>query len=518
MAALYRVHRPQTFSEIIGQEHVVRTLKNAVTSGSVSHAYVFTGSRGVGKTSLARILAKAVNCTNSREGEACLKCAVCTAVQSNTFLDLIEIDAASNTGVENVRELIEHVRFRPSTGKYKVFIIDEVHMLSKQAFNALLKTLEEPPAHAIFILATTEIHKVPDTIISRAQRFDFNRLRFEDIVSQLERVLKKEKLKLSLEVTHEVARHAEGSGRDALSILDKVLTLGKDSTLTDVQKMLGSTDLSNIQTLVDTMCMHLGDALPEFFDSLSEQGTDFYIFNKDVLEYLRKILVDKLGAPVATSNVSSEQMAILKKQSAAWSIGQILFTMRLFLRSYKELSTSPTPDLPVLLAAIEAALKGAKIETVSVPTAATVISVPLVQTRQGPISSSPEILGARESSAMASGDIQYESITKEEVEQCWSGVIDELKKVNSPLATLMKNSPVEEITESTIVVGVRYLFHKEHLESIKNHGLITAAIKKMTGKMVQLQVRLVKQPEAAKVDPVEALSDALKVFGGEILD
>ena len=239
--ALYRKYRPLGWAEVVGQEHVVQTLRNAIAADRVAHAYLFSGPRGTGKTTLARLLAKAVNCLDEdRTKRPCNDCENCKAVNENCFMDLIEIDAASNTSVDDVRDLRDKINFSPSQGKYKIYIIDEVHMLSTQAFNALLKTLEEPPPHAIFVLATTEIHKIPATVLSRCQRHEFRRVPVDEIVGQLKAIVKAEKIQAHDDALATIARQAGGGLRDAISLLDQLASAGTKITLQLTQTVLGT--------------------------------------------------------------------------------------------------------------------------------------------------------------------------------------------------------------------------------------------------------------------------------------
>src|SRR5438445_4840814 len=242
-AALYRRYRSQTFAEVIGQEHVTRTLKNAIASGQVAHAYLLAGARGIGKTSIARIIAKAVNCPKAKDGDPCDTCESCVAIREGRFLDLIEIDAASNRGIDEMRDLREKVRFGPSMGQYKVYVIDEAHQLTNEAFNALLKTLEEPPPHAIFVLATTESGKIPATIVSRTQRFDLRRIPHKGVVAQLGQIVEQEKLQADPAALDAIARQAQGSLRDAESMLDMVIAFANGPiTLKEGDDLLGASD------------------------------------------------------------------------------------------------------------------------------------------------------------------------------------------------------------------------------------------------------------------------------------
>ncbi len=290
---LYRRFRPKRFDEVVGQSHIIPILKNQIQSGNVSHAYLFSGPRGTGKTSVAKIFAKAVNCTNPDHGEACNKCESCLAEQNNALSNIIEIDAASNRGIDEIRQLKENVNFMPSNAKYRIYIIDEVHMLTTEAFNALLKTLEEPPAHVIFIFATTEVHKILPTILSRCQRFDFKRVSSSDIKQRLSYVLEQVGVSFEPSALDIIADAADGGMRDALSIADKVIASLNGETLTDeiVQKMLGLMGQDDIFKICEAIC----DSNPsDAFTSLNEaiqSGTDVEYIIDGLTDYFRNLMI-----------------------------------------------------------------------------------------------------------------------------------------------------------------------------------------------------------------------------------
>lgn len=522
MAVLYRTYRPQSFQETVGQSHIIQTLKNSAKSGSPSHAYLFTGGRGTGKTTLARVFAKAVNCLNLKDGEVCLVCPSCLAIANNTFLDLVEIDAASNTGVENVRELIEHVKFQPTQGRYKVFIIDEVHMLSKAAFNALLKTLEEPPSHVIFILATTEIQKVPATIISRTQRFDFSQIPENQIQTRLLEVLKKEGSKLSLEIVTLIARQAGGGLRDALSILDKILSLGDNVSLEEVESALGVTDVSSHHALLDLILGNKPQEIPQFFEGLAGRGVEFSLFTKDFLEYLRKALLLKIVGNSQNLVLDEVQANLINKQINNLAVSQLLYIIRLFLRAYKEIPQAPTSEMPVLLASIEACL-GPDKSAIGMNPQTVVAAVPSqkTETKVTPVVTKAEIIETEDLPEIVEKNIPKvgtDNISLEELQVVWPQVIAKIKVNNSPLSTLVKNSPILGIENGTILLGVKYIFHKEHLESTKHYSLITGIITELTGKNLSFNARVAPKQLAEELNATEALGSVLQVFGGELVE
>ncbi|MBC1493190.1 DNA polymerase III subunit gamma/tau [Listeria booriae] len=290
--ALYRVFRPQSFQDVVGQEHVTRTLKNAIVQNKTSHAYLFSGPRGTGKTSAAKIFAKAINCPNSVDGEPCNACDICTGTTDGSIPDVLEIDAASNNGVEEIRDIREKVKYAPTVAKYKVYIIDEVHMLSTGAFNALLKTLEEPPKHVIFILATTEPHKLPLTIISRVQRFDFKRITTQDIIGRLAFILDEEKIAYDEKALDIVARAAEGGMRDALSLLDQVISYGtQEVTVADALEITGSVAQGMLTELVQAVIDSDAKQALEKLSGLLAEGKDPVRLVEDLLVFFRDVLL-----------------------------------------------------------------------------------------------------------------------------------------------------------------------------------------------------------------------------------
>ena len=289
--ALYRKYRPKTFEEVIGQDHIVKTLTNQIKLDRISHAYLFTGSRGTGKTTTAQIFARAINCENNTNGSPCGKCATCESLAKSN-IDVLEIDAASNNGVDEIRELREKAKYPPVVGKYKVYIIDEVHMLSTSAFNALLKTLEEPPAHTVFILATTEVHKLPATILSRCLRFDFKLVALDELISLLKDILTKEKVKFDEQAVATIARAGEGSVRDTLSIADRCVSFsGNELTYEKVVQVLGSIGKDALIGVADKILnSDLGGTLYEL-DGILSQGKSPLVFSNELITYMRDLLL-----------------------------------------------------------------------------------------------------------------------------------------------------------------------------------------------------------------------------------
>jgi DNA polymerase III subunit gamma/tau len=355
--ALYRRYRPKTFSEIIGQKSIIQTLANSLKNDKVSHAYLFCGQRGTGKTTIARLLAKSINCINEKSAEPCNQCSSCIEINESRSMDLIEIDAASNRGIDEIRNLKEGIRFSPIKSKYKVFIIDEVHMLTKEAFNALLKTLEEPPEHAIFILATTEPEKLPATIISRTQRFDFKKLTLKEITERLKLLAKNEKVNISDEAIKEIALSAEGSLRDAESLLDQLISLGyKEINFETLEEVLGRVNFEKISQFLNFVAKKDSGAAIRLINEIYDDGGDLIEFNRAILKNLRKILLLKANPEteeILKDELTKEQLETLKKLSEKFEIKELKKLMEEFLKAKEAIKHSPIPTLPLELIVFE---------------------------------------------------------------------------------------------------------------------------------------------------------------------
>lgn len=360
MAVLYRKYRPQNFSEVVGQQHVVQTLTNAISGKNISHAYLFCGPRGSGKTTIARLFAKAINCQNPvNVFEPCNKCSSCLEITSGNSIDVTEIDAATHTQVDKIRELIEGIRFSPVKSKYKIFVIDECHQLSKSASNALLKTLEEPPSHAIFILATTESHKILATILSRCQRFDFKKLQPLEIIKKLESISKKEKVILDESALSLIAVHSRGSFRDAESLLDQCLSFANtNGTIKskDIEELLGIVESEKIAIFVDYLIEKDVKGAINFLNTLVTNGADLQEFVKSLIYYLRQGLILKIDSDFLNSQnsgLSAKDIEKLKQQIRSLSDKKIQDSLKIFIDAESKMKYASILQLPLELAVIE---------------------------------------------------------------------------------------------------------------------------------------------------------------------
>lgn len=476
--ALYRRWRPQTFADLVGQEHIKQTILNAIKAGYVSHAYLFAGPRGTGKTSLARLLAKAVNCLDIQAGEPCGKCANCVALSTGRMMDLIEIDAASNTSVDDMRSLIEKVNFAPSVGKYKVYIIDEAHMLSKNAFNALLKTLEEPPAHAIFILATTEVHKFPATIISRCQYFDFHYLKHSEVAEQLKKIATQEGVEIDDTALKIIADNAEGSLRDAISMLDQAVSFSSGKVDQEVLKnLLGIVDILVIRQITQAIIDKDVTTGIGLINEIYFKGYDLHQLGKLWLNYLRELLMIKLGNENLVQK-STDEVTQMRKQAEGFSVNELINLLQRVVESLNQYQVASLPQL-----ALEMVMaKSCAVVSSNNP----VISVALpTKPQENPVAlEKKEDTNIPVTQVAPSIDIKTADLPTIHAQLC-----ENISKVSPSLGAVMKNSRID-IQPDKVCLTVPSKFLQDTLNKLANRDLINGQLIKMgiTGATLEIVV------------------------------
>jgi DNA polymerase III subunit gamma/tau len=520
--SLYRKWRPFNWDQVIGQEHVVQTLRNAVTGDRVAHAYLFAGPRGTGKTTTARILAKAVNCLDEDlANRPCNHCAHCLAVNQGRFLDLIEIDAASNTSVDDVRDLRDKINFSPNQGRYKVYIIDEVHMLSTAAFNALLKTLEEPPQHAIFILATTEVHKIPATVLSRCQRHEFRRIPVKEIVENLKMLAEEEKIQADPEALSLVARQATGSMRDAISLLDQLASAGKSITLQLAQDVLGTATSQAVLEVIEAMLKHQSAQGLESIHRSLDSGSDPRQFARQIVDYLRSLLLVAMGN-AAQVDATAEVRTQMARHAQALTVHELLRIIQVFNQAATETRSGWQPALPLEMAFIEAiTLDSTTTEnktTTAAPTAPTASSNP----SEGKPASSPGTLKESRSELKESREMTPEdAITNQRLDKSWNLVLAQLRGQNPSLYGLVNSVRSRALKGNTLALGLSGDALKTRLEDPTNLELLQKVLRQVMGKEIYVKVVLTsatKSTPPSEVDSDGMVASALRDLGGEIVD
>ena len=482
----YRKWRPQTLSEVVGQEPVTQTLRHAVEGGKIAHAYLFCGPRGTGKTSMARILAKAVNCPNQAGGEPCNACDMCRSITEGRALDVIEIDAASNRGIDEIRSLREKANYAPSLARYKVYIIDEVHMLTEAACNALLKTLEEPPPHVIFVLATTEAHKMIATIVSRCQRFNFHRLRQTEITDKLKLICKKEGIHIEPGSLELIARAATGSLRDAENILQQMLAYyGNQIELDQIQAELGISRDSRVRQLARCVVSRDVAAGLKVISSLNNDGVDLRQFNLGLVEYLRGLLLAKSRCEEAL-DVTSEDLAEMGSLATNATLDYLLKTVKSF--SSIDFRSDNYSALSLELALLGCAL--------SPPTG----QEQLITTKPSEVADATEITESLEEAevpvALDSTEVPSEGIPQDidYLRSRWREFIKSLRGEGSSgnLDAFLRSAcdPVA-LEDDTLVLGFYYSFHKEKIEDTKYRHLVEKKLKEVFGRPYKIRCILV---------------------------
>ena len=523
--SLYRKWRPIHWDQVIGQEHVVQTLRNAVTADRVAHAYLFAGPRGTGKTTTARILAKAVNCLDKDlANRPCNKCAHCQAVNQGRFLDLIEIDAASNTSVDDVRDLRDKIKFSPNQGRYKVYIIDEVHMLSTAAFNALLKTLEEPPKHAIFVLATTEVHKIPATVLSRCQRHEFRRIPVKEIIENLKMLADEEKIQAEPEALNLVARQATGSMRDAISLLDQLASAGKSITLQLAQDVLGTATSQAVLDLIEAMLKRQSAQGLEAIHRSLDSGSDPRQFARQIVDYLRSLLLVALGnaAQVDATPEVRNQMA---RHAQALTVVELLRIIQAFNTAATETRSSWQPALPLEMAFVEAiSLDSATTEnrtTSAAPAEPSSQTTSPNPSASKPTNSPSAMKEVRPAPAEPREMTPEDAITSQRLDKSWNLVLAQLRGQNSSLYALVNSVKSRVLKGNTLTLGLSGDALKTRLEDPTKLELLQRVLKQVLGKEIYVQVILTSGTKSTPPDEVDSdgmVASALRDLGGEIVD
>jgi DNA polymerase III subunit gamma/tau len=520
--SLYRKWRPLHWDQVIGQEHVVQTLRNAVTGDRVAHAYLFAGPRGTGKTTTARILAKAVNCLDEDLAKRpCNQCEHCKAVNQGRFLDLIEIDAASNTSVDDVRDLRDRINFSPNSGRYKVYIIDEVHMLSTAAFNALLKTLEEPPPHAIFILATTEVHKIPATVLSRCQRHEFRRIPVKEIVDNLKQLADEEQFSVEPEALSLVARQATGSMRDAISLLDQLASAGDNITLQLAQDVLGTATSQAVIEVIEAMLKRQSAQGLEAIHRSLDSGSDPRQFARQIVDYLRSLLLVAMGN-AAQVEATAEVRSQMARHAQALTVAELLRVILAFNQAATETRSSWQPALPLEIAFIEAiAVDNSPKENRSTPLTPAAPSTSANPPASKPTSQAGQVKETRPAASAGEEMTPEDAITYQRLDKSWNLVLAQLKNQNQSLNALVNSVKSRSLKGNTLTLGMSGEVLKMRLEDPANIALLENVLKQVMGREIFVQVVLTsatKSTPPSEVDNDGMVASALRDLGGEIVD
>ncbi len=553
---LARKYRPQNFADLVGQEHVAEILSQAIQNDRVAHAYLLCGPRGVGKTSCARILAKSLNCEKGPTLTPCEECSSCKEIAKGTSFDVLEIDGASNRGIDEIRALRENVKFAPSYGRYKIYIVDEVHMLTAEAFNALLKTLEEPPPHVKFIFATTAVQKVPATILSRCQRFDFKRIPLKTIIEHLQTIGKKENLNIDEDALYAVAKSSDGGLRDALSILDQMGAIhDRQIKADDVYSMLGQVELGLIFDISDAIGQKNPVEALSSFEKILNKGKDIRQLMKDITDHFRHLMIIKIGGKTLSRLVdyAAPTKEKLLEQSQLFSVADILRAIDVFISAQETARITESDQLAFEMALAKLTYAGGeieervamKVETRAAPQPAAPAPKPIIskfstteslknqkgQVDVSPVSTqkseSPSVSESHESDERKAGlsDLGYDesdfkseqNISLEKIRSVWSALTHAVSREKMSLATYLQEGVPTEFKEGRIVVGFleQYRFHKESLETQANVKLVETVFSQKLHRAIAVQYRIVT--ESKPLAEENHVKSALDTFQGKVV-
>ena len=525
--ALYRVYRPKTFEDVVGQEHIVKTLKNQIKNNNIGHAYLFSGTRGTGKTSTAKIFARAVNCLNAINEEPCNECEICVDTLNDNIMDIVEIDAASNNSVDDIRELRESVKYTPSKAKYKVYIIDEVHMLSQGAFNALLKTLEEPPSYVIFILATTEPHKIPATILSRCQRFDFKRVSSKDIASRMAYICEKENIQAEEKALSLIARNSQGALRDALSILDQCMSFGNEKIeYNDVIELLGTV---NIDELFELSQAIIGEDTKKSLQILNEfiiWGKDIRNLINDLIDHFRNLMVCKVSRELdEIISLPEETIERLKEQAETININDLIRILNILSETQDSMKSSSNTRIlaevtimkigqPMFDESKEALIK--RIENLEQIIESGNIKVVTVQgeSDEGMACEDEQVNNQEEKQEIIYEDVKSEDVKL--VESSWKKIIRKIKDDKKPsIYALLKEVSGFYIKENSlfIIFNDNFSFARSRLSSEETIKYVEQVIREVLNRSFHLKIYLKSEIASMNLEETSSKSDE----GEEIL-
>lgn len=536
---LARKWRPQTFDDLIGQEPIARVLKNAISQGKTAHAYVFSGPRGVGKTSAARILAKALNCAEGPATEPCGKCESCLSISDGSSMDVSEIDGASNTGVDNIRDLRERVRYAATGGRHKIYIIDEAHMLSISAFNALLKTLEEPPPHVIFVLATTEPKKIPATVLSRCQHLPFRRMTAQKVKERLKHICKAEPIKITDPALEMISRAADGSMRDSLTILDQIASFSEDITETEVKDLLGITDIQTLSELTSAVIAGDTKTIVSTISLLADSGADLKTFTKDLLQFIRDLLIAKIvDNTEGVLDLAEEDLAAINRLKASASEEHIALILSDLIKAEPAIRNALYPRIALEMSLIKAGMLG-RLSSVSnilkglpassaarpaasepKPAAEAAAKAPLTKKSTPAAARQP-----KESAKQQTEERTQKSAPQktDSIEEAWQGVINTIDEEDHFLASQLR-APQALFSQDSInlVFNGGQSVYADNVQ--QKMSQLAKMLKERCGRSVTINISSKESTSVSKKELKEKalenpiISEALELFEGRIVD